>query len=88
MTLTDKDLEAMRLLMREEISTEITPLRKEMNERFSEVKGDILQLTARFDTFKQEWDCETEQNGRKFTRIIDHLVEEHGASRDELLGED
>lgn len=67
MALTADDLDALRVLMREELD----PLRSEMNSRFGEVLGQIEGLYQRDETREQEYLAIREQVKRADDRLRD-----------------
>jgi predicted nuclease with TOPRIM domain len=69
MPLTEDDLKALRLLMREEIhdafEQRFEPFRKEVNERFREVDGRFEDLYAQNERREQEYVFVREQLSRQ-----------------------
>ena len=54
MPMTEDEVRALRLLVREELQTEVRPLRDEMNKRFDEVATHIDGLYQRDEKREQE----------------------------------
>jgi hypothetical protein len=67
MALTDEDLKAIRLLMREEIE----PFRDEVNERFREVDRRFEDLYARNEKREEEYLFIKEQRGRQEQQLTE-----------------
>ena len=55
MALTEDEVTALQLLLREELQAEIRPLRNEMNKRFDEVATQVDGLYQRDEKREQEY---------------------------------
>ena len=55
MPITEDELNALRLLLKEELQTEVRPFREEVNKRFDEVATQIDGLCQRDEKREQEY---------------------------------
>lgn len=55
MALTEQDIQALRMLMREEIDAQLSPLREEFTEFRNEVAQNFDGVYRRLETFEQEY---------------------------------
>ena len=55
MPLTENEIEALRLLIREELRAEIRPFRSEVDKRFAEVAAQVDGLYQRDEKREQEY---------------------------------
>lgn len=69
MPLTEDEMKALRLLLREELKAEVRPLRDEMSQRFDEVATQIDGLYRRAEKREQEYLSIREQLRRLEARI-------------------
>ena len=70
MPLTEGEMKALRLLLREELQAEVRPLRDEMSRRFNEVATQIDGLYQRDEKREQEYLSIREQIRRLETKFV------------------
>jgi len=69
MPITDDEIKALRLLLREELRAEVRPLRDEMSKRFDEVATQMDGLYQRDEKREQEYLSIREQIRRLEAKI-------------------
>lgn len=69
MPITDDEIKALRLLLREELRAEVRPLRDEMSKRFDEVATQMDGLYQRDEKREQEYLSLREQIRRLEAKI-------------------
>ena len=69
MAISDDELNALRLLLKDEIQSEIRPFREEVNKRFDEIATQIDGLYLRDEKREQEYLSIREQIRRLEARI-------------------
>lgn len=69
MALTEQDLDALRVLMAEELDARLKPLRAEIREQFSEVQAQFDGLYKRDETREEEYLVIRGQVGRVEERV-------------------
>lgn len=77
MTLTEEDMNALRLLVHEEVQAEVRPFRNEVSKRFDEVATQIDGLYQRDEKREQEYLFIREQNPAPRSQV--RLVEAPGS---------
>ena len=70
MPITDDEIKALRLLLREELRAEVRPLRDEMSKRFDEVATQMDGLYQRDEKREQEYLSIREQLRRLEAKFV------------------
>ena len=70
MPITDDEIKALRLLLREELRAEVRPLRDEMSKRFDEVATQMDGLYQRDEKREQEYLSIREQIRRLEAKFV------------------
>ena len=70
MPITDDEIKALRLLLREELQAEVRPLRVEMSRRFNEVATQIDGLYQRDEKREQDYLSIREQIRRLEAKFV------------------
>lgn len=69
MPITSEEMNALRLLLKEEFETQLQPFREEVNQRFDEIATQIDRLYQRDEKREQEYLSMREQLRRPEARI-------------------